>query len=348
MTQEIKKGQKIFDVINQTRRFHCFCIDGIKNDYGNYVTDTPKQAASKIYTKLTKTLKMNDEPVPDKCIIYLQETTPNSNNNIYGYESKRLKLAKPQELTVVDKNSGEEKTIIFEYRNLIHKIPVSNCIYTHIEAKMPYYDNDLLTETITPTETFRVNSEKKMEDHNIAPTETFQVNSEEKMEDHNIAPTETFQVNINETNCESNHNESQSLSITDEEPKKDTINESYEQNDIIDKKRFFKLVDPITRKCSGRYSGNTPKQAASKAYTKIIQTNRINGTFIPETSTIDLQESTRGSSRKIYSYQVSREKLVEPRELKIQCKNTGEEKTIVYTHRNRVCKVQSVNNTENS
>lgn len=38
--------------------------------------------------------------------------------------------------------------------------------------------------------------------------------------------------------------------------------------------RYFKVVDPITGKGSGRYSGLSPKMAASKAYTKYLQNIR--------------------------------------------------------------------------
>ncbi len=38
-----------------------------------------------------------------------------------------------------------------------------------------------------------------------------------------------------------------------------------------EKGRFFKMVDEKTKSSSGRYVGDTPKQAASKGYTKYLQ-----------------------------------------------------------------------------
>lgn len=106
-----------------------------------------------------------------------------------------------------------------------------------------------------------------------------------------------------------------------------------------DKERYFKLIDAKTGRSFGRYTGDTPKQAASKGYTKMLQKLRTEGKNPPKQSTIYLRESTRGSLRKVYGYEASRQKLPEPQELVIEDKVSGEKKTIVYHYRNKIKKV---------
>jgi len=104
--------------------------------------------------------------------------------------------------------------------------------------------------------------------------------------------------------------------------------------------RYFKTIDAKTGDSYGRYTGETPKQAASKAYTKLLQKFKSDGKAVPKQSTtIFLRESTRGSARKIYGYEASRQKLKEPQRLFITDKETGEEKEIVYHFRNKIKKV---------
>ncbi|AGF85475.1 hypothetical protein QJ854_gp307 [Moumouvirus goulette] len=103
------------------------------------------------------------------------------------------------------------------------------------------------------------------------------------------------------------------------------------------KDRYFKLVDPKTNESYGRYTGGTPKQAASKAYTKTIQKLKSEKKPIPKQSTIILRESTRGSPRKYYGYEASRLKLDKPQELTIN--TDGQEKIIVYHFRNKIKKI---------
>ncbi len=105
--------------------------------------------------------------------------------------------------------------------------------------------------------------------------------------------------------------------------------------------RYFKLVDPETGKTFGRYTGETPKQAASKGFTKYLQNLRSNGVIFDNSivKNILLRESTRGSARKRYAYSASRQKLEEPQKLTIMDHNTGELKSIVYNYRNRINKI---------
>uniref|UniRef100_A0A6G6ACE0 Uncharacterized protein n=1 Tax=Borely moumouvirus TaxID=2712067 RepID=A0A6G6ACE0_9VIRU len=103
------------------------------------------------------------------------------------------------------------------------------------------------------------------------------------------------------------------------------------------KDRYFKLVDPKTNESYGRYTGGTPKQAASKAYTKTLQKLKSEKKPIPKQSTIILRESTRGSPRKYYGYEASRLKLDKPQELTIN--TDGQEKVITYHYRNKIKKI---------
>jgi Non-histone chromosomal protein MC1 len=100
--------------------------------------------------------------------------------------------------------------------------------------------------------------------------------------------------------------------------------------------RYFKLIDTETNTALGRFTGETPKQAASKAFTKIIQKLRVQNKPVPEETTLYLRESSRGSSRKIYGYKASRQKLPEPQEVVIKDLLTGEAKTISYHYRNKM------------
>jgi hypothetical protein len=105
------------------------------------------------------------------------------------------------------------------------------------------------------------------------------------------------------------------------------------------KNRFFKAVNEKSGAGRGRYTGDTPKQAASKSYTKYIQRLKAKGKTVPKSTTIYLRESTRGSNRKVYGYVASRVKLAEPQELTIKDNTTGEKKTITYNYRNQIHKV---------
>ena len=103
--------------------------------------------------------------------------------------------------------------------------------------------------------------------------------------------------------------------------------------------RYFKLIDPDTQETFGRYTGDTPKQAASKGYTKLLQKYKEDKKTPPKTSIIFLRESTRGSNKKIYGYSAMRQKLDEPQNLVITDNDTGKEKTITYHYRNKIKKV---------
>lgn len=104
------------------------------------------------------------------------------------------------------------------------------------------------------------------------------------------------------------------------------------------KKRYFKLIDEAGRTI-GRYTGDTPKQAGSKAFTKLVQRSKASGKKMTGNTNIYLRESTRQSNRKTYGYVASRRKLDEPQQLEILDGETGETKQITYYYRNDVKKI---------
>lgn len=116
------------------------------------------------------------------------------------------------------------------------------------------------------------------------------------------------------------------------------------------RERYFKLFDIKTNESTGRYKGETPKQAASKAYTKMIRSMAKNGQKIPTYSNIYLRESTRtpqqvdGASRvitkkKIYGYRAHRNPVTPVQKVTVVNKITGEEKEITHRYRNDIKKL---------
>lgn len=102
--------------------------------------------------------------------------------------------------------------------------------------------------------------------------------------------------------------------------------------------RYFKLIDPETGLSFGRYTGDTPKQAASKGFTKMVQKLKKQKEIIPKHSIIYLRESTRGRGRKIYGYKATRVQLPKPQKLTITDPKTKKKKVIVYRYRNKIKK----------
>ena len=108
--------------------------------------------------------------------------------------------------------------------------------------------------------------------------------------------------------------------------------------------RYFKMVDPSTGNSFGRFTGVTPRQAASKAFTTLLQKRKTVGELVGESindnqsTEIHVKESTRGCSGKTYCYKASRTKLPEPLSVSIKNPTTGEEKTIIYKYNNRIIK----------
>jgi hypothetical protein len=108
------------------------------------------------------------------------------------------------------------------------------------------------------------------------------------------------------------------------------------------KKRYFKSID-ANGNTTGRFAGMTPKQAASKAFTKLVQKNKQSGEEVPENATIYLRESTRGSPQKTFGYTASRQRLAEPMTIQIMDPVSGERKEITYHYKNQIQKITHAN-----
>jgi hypothetical protein len=77
--------------------------------------------------------------------------------------------------------------------------------------------------------------------------------------------------------------------------------------------RHFRVVevsDGIAFEESGRYAGKKPSAAASKAANRIVRNTGV------EKFTITIQETTRGSDRRLFSYLMVFEELSEPKVVK--------------------------------
>lgn len=114
--------------------------------------------------------------------------------------------------------------------------------------------------------------------------------------------------------------------------------------------RYFKVIDPVTGECQGRYTGTTPKQAASKAFTKVIQRQKqamrdadsdadsdtdSDADVQVDSTPIYLRESTRASDRKVFGYTCKKIQLDEPIERHITSER-GETITISQYSKNHI------------
>ena len=102
--------------------------------------------------------------------------------------------------------------------------------------------------------------------------------------------------------------------------------------------RFFRCVFKNTDgeiEHAGRYSGKKPKQAARKALTGIVKKNVLE---VGERVIFLIQECTRGSKKKKYSYVGAQVNLPEPITVTIR-KKDGQKSQIVYTKDNEVKKI---------
>ena len=104
-------------------------------------------------------------------------------------------------------------------------------------------------------------------------------------------------------------------------------------------KRFFRCVYRAADGSfvnGGRYSGKKPKQAASKALKAIVKKNNVT---TGEEVTFLIQECTRGSKKKKYSYKGSQVDLAEPVKIKIT-KKDGSAGEIAYRKHSVVKKIR--------
>lgn len=116
---------------------------------------------------------------------------------------------------------------------------------------------------------------------------------------------------------------------------------SSSEEETVPKIRYFSLVDASGNNV-GRYTGATPKQAASKAFTTMIRKQKEEDKLTPQT--ICIRESTQGANYKTYMFEAGREKLFEPQTLEIIDKVSGTKKVISYQYKNWVRKARK--NTE--
>jgi len=114
--------------------------------------------------------------------------------------------------------------------------------------------------------------------------------------------------------------------------------------------RFFKLVSingkpvdggryelPLTTK-TGKPQTRGPKDKASSAFSEICQKNNEKGTCSYEFA---IQETTRGSDKKIYNYQGNRVKLDKPVVLKLKDSKTGKVKEVIKRFKNIITSLGS-------
>ncbi len=104
-----------------------FTIVGYPNDgenYGRYIAETPKRAAHKALTKLSRKIDLKNTDHKNLLVFTIRETTKNSDNKEYKYAGTRVELVKPL-IKIID-----GKQIIYRYKNIIapyNKIlPLSN------------------------------------------------------------------------------------------------------------------------------------------------------------------------------------------------------------------------------
>jgi hypothetical protein len=112
--------------------------------------------------------------------------------------------------------------------------------------------------------------------------------------------------------------------------------------------RYFKLVKSKIGDQEGRFTGRTPKQAASKAFTKLLMKAKENSTMPDQSTKIFIKESTRGSKQKIYGFEAKRVELDQPQELTIMDKSTGQFKTISYKYRNEINRLKNQDKSDES
>jgi hypothetical protein len=112
---------------NEEKKNRYYKIIGIGDDntvYGRYVGGTPKQAARKAANKRFIKIRKEQGVEALKTIkLYLRESTNNSLKKAYGYKCTPRLLENPPKRVIIDAD-GNEKTIVYRFRNKIKKIPV--------------------------------------------------------------------------------------------------------------------------------------------------------------------------------------------------------------------------------
>lgn len=103
------------------------------------------------------------------------------------------------------------------------------------------------------------------------------------------------------------------------------------------KQRFFVAYDENDQTI-GTFTGETPKQAASKAFTALM--GKTEDESLAESGMkIYLKEIAPDGNKKIYGYDAKRKKLDYPIEVTTVDKKSGEKKVITYQYENQIKKI---------
>jgi len=132
--------------------------------------------------------------------------------------------------------------------------------------------------------------------------------------------------------------------------KKYTRNHYFNGGAAEGESRFFKLVSingksvdggryelPLTTK-TGKPQTRGPKDKASSAFSEICQKNKEKGECSYKFA---IQETTRGSDKKVYTYQGKRVRLPKPVVLKLKDRKTGKVKEVVKRFKNVITSLGS-------
>lgn len=144
-------------------------------------------------------------------------------------------------------------------------------------------------------------------------------NSEEEIESENNSE----EANAEEANAETNSEEANS---------EETSSEENEETDDLYRPKFFHARDKEGN-LMGRYTGVTPTQAASKAYTNFVRNQTKEGKncdFMVQIYVTEL--SKQCADGRTHEYECTRSKLNEPHEVNFGGERDGTK--IVFTHRN--------------
>ena len=124
---KVKNNQSAGGLQNESRFFKLVSINGKEVDGGRYelpaITKTGKSQTrgpkDKASTAFSEICKKNNKKGECSYKFAIQETTRGSNNKVYHYEGKRVKLAKPIVLELKDKKTGKVKKVVKKYKNVI-------------------------------------------------------------------------------------------------------------------------------------------------------------------------------------------------------------------------------------
>lgn len=106
------------------------------------------------------------------------------------------------------------------------------------------------------------------------------------------------------------------------------------------KHRTFRSIEPKSTKQHGKYTGTSPMQAAKKCASKRFQSFKKSGKSIPQNIKIFIREATDESKYKVFGYQASRIKLLQPVSICILDRRTNNRRTVTYCYLN---KLKSIN-----